>query len=57
MKKKYSKSYKLTKVKLNQESEELNKLLWQVLWKPLSVPQDIILKFKLTRETIKFIAK
>ena len=52
-----NKEWKILQVKTDHESEELNKLLWQVLWKPLLLPQDIISEFKLAGEPIKFIAK
>ncbi|MCK9266845.1 GNAT family N-acetyltransferase [bacterium] len=52
-----NKEWKILQVKSKKESEELNNLLWQVLWKPLSLPQDMISKFKLTGESKKFIAK
>lgn len=39
------------------ESEALNKLLWDVLWKPLSLPRNIRNKFKIKGECIEIVAK
>ncbi|MFA5646551.1 MAG: GNAT family N-acetyltransferase [Candidatus Ratteibacteria bacterium] len=40
-----------------QELKDLDTLLWQVLWKPLSLPRNIGEEFRLTRDSIQFIAK
>ena len=32
-------------------------LLWEILWKPLSLPNNIRDKFKFTGETIELVAK
>ena len=39
------------------DTEELDLLLWEILWKPLSLPKNIRDNFKLTGETIEFAAK
>ena len=39
------------------DTEDLDSLLWEILWKPLSLPKNIHDKFKLTGETIELVAK
>ncbi len=39
------------------DAEELDLLLWDILWKPLSLPKNIRDRFKLTGETIELVAK
>ena len=39
------------------DTEELDLLLWEILWKPLSLPKNIRDRFKLTGETIEIVAK
>lgn len=39
------------------DNEELDLLLWEILWKPLLLPKNIRDKFKLTGETIELAAK
>jgi N-acetylglutamate synthase-like GNAT family acetyltransferase len=39
------------------DTEELDLLLWEILWKPLSLPKNIRDKFKLTGENIELVAK
>ena len=39
------------------DTEELDSLLWEILWKPLSLPKNIRDSFKLTGETIELVAK
>jgi hypothetical protein len=39
------------------DREEFDLLLWEIVWKPLSLPKNIGDKFKLTGETIELVAK
>ena len=39
------------------DSGELDLLLWEILWKPLSLPNNIRDRFKLAGETIELVAK
>jgi ribosomal protein S18 acetylase RimI-like enzyme len=39
------------------DTEELDSLLWEILWKPLSLPKNIRDSFKLTGETIELVTK
>ena len=39
------------------DTEKLDLLLWKILWKPLSLPNNIRDRFKLAGETIELVAK
>ena len=39
------------------DSEELGLLLWEIVWKPLSLSRNTRDKFKLTGGTIELVAK
>jgi len=51
------KEFKISQVLLSAESQELDTLLWEVLWKPLSFPRNIREKFKMEGEPCEFTAK
>ena len=40
----------------SQQKKQLDELLWQVLWKPLNMPQNVRSEFKLSGEQIELIA-
>ena len=42
-------------VETPQEAEELDQLLWEVLWKPLGFPRDIRQMFKIDGESIELV--
>ena len=44
-------------VETPQEAEELDQLLWEVLWKPLGFPRDIRQRFKIDGESIELVIK
>jgi N-acetylglutamate synthase-like GNAT family acetyltransferase len=48
--------YEIRKAELNKERQELNTLLWEVLWKPLDFPPDIRKEFELDYPQIELIA-
>ena len=47
----------LSKPSNSKDAEELDLLLWEILWKPLSLPKNIRDSLKLTGETIELVAK
>jgi len=47
----------ITSVAGPKESEELDELLWRVLWKPLDLPRNIRQSFKVKGNTIELVAK
>lgn len=52
-----SEKIKISPVGSTAEREELDKLLWIVLWKPLSLPRNIRNKFEIEGERIEIVAK
>ncbi|MHC4215972.1 MAG: GNAT family N-acetyltransferase [Planctomycetota bacterium] len=40
----------------SQQKRQLDELLWEVLWKPLDLPQNVRVEFKLPGEEIELIA-
>jgi len=51
------KEFKISQVLLSAESQELDTLLWEVLWKPLSFPRNIREKFTIEGKPLEFTAK
>jgi hypothetical protein len=51
------KEFKISQVILPAESQELDTLLWEVLWKPLSFPRNIREKFTIEGKPLEFTAK
>ncbi|NLD48750.1 MAG: GNAT family N-acetyltransferase [Clostridiaceae bacterium] len=51
-----NKELKISQITSIKESKDLDNLLWQVLWKPLSLSQNISETFQLTGKAIKFAA-
>lgn len=49
--------FQITKVASRKEADQLDELLWEVLWKPLGLPRDVRKSFKLEGEEIEIVAQ